>query len=216
VVRFRLLVVLLGLLIAGALAYWAQGTARVGAQEPPSCSPDERQVQTFTGTQDQTTPPFDIRGDEWRFVANARTTTEASGNLNVDANNQAQPERFIPGASVIVTASPGQTPSESSNILDGPGSFTLEIEANGVEHTIRVYERGGGGQPKERPKSAPKEQPKGQSRQQPAPTPRPTPPPPEPSFKAGGPSQGPVPLMPNGRCPKEFPVERGGACYTAR
>jgi hypothetical protein len=225
VVRFRLLVVLLGLLVAGALAYWAQGTARVGAQEPPSCSPDERQVQTFTGTQDETTPPFDIRGGEWRFVANARTTTEASGNLNVDANNQAQPERPIPGAFVTVSASPGQTPSASSNVLDGPGSFTLEIEANGVEYTIRVCERGGGGgqpkdqpkdQPQQQPKVQPKQQPKGQSRQQPAPPPRPTPSPPEPSFKAGAPSQGPVPLMPNGRCPKGFPVERGGACYTAR
>ncbi len=222
--RFRLLVVLLGLLVAGALAYWAQGTARVGAQEPPSCSPDERQVQTFTGTQDQTTPPFDIRGNEWRFVANARTTTEASGNLNVDANNQAEPARPIPEAFVTLSASPGQTPSESSDILDGPGSFTLEIEANGVEYTIRVCERGGGGgqpkdqptgAPKERPKSAPKEQPKGQPRQQPAPPPRPIPSPPEPSFKAGGPSQGPVPLMPNGRCLREFPVKQGGACWVA-
>jgi hypothetical protein len=32
-------------------------------------------------------------------------------------------------------------------------------------------------------------------------------------FKAGGPSEGPVPTMPDGGCPKEFPVQRGGACF---
>ncbi len=32
-------------------------------------------------------------------------------------------------------------------------------------------------------------------------------------FKAGGPTEGPVPTMPGGGCPKEFPVERGGACF---
>jgi len=32
-------------------------------------------------------------------------------------------------------------------------------------------------------------------------------------FDAGGPSSGPVPLMPDGSCPPEFPVEQSGACY---
>ncbi len=116
-------------------------------------------------------------------------------------------------------------------VNEPPGTYYLDIGGVG-EYTVRVEQCEGGtpstnpqaGQPKDRPKDQPKQQPKvqpkqqpkGQSRQQPAPPPRPTPSPPEPSFKAGGPSQGPVPLMPNGRCPKEFPVERGGACYTAR
>ena len=30
---------------------------------------------------------------------------------------------------------------------------------------------------------------------------------------AGGPANGPVPLMPDGSCPAEFPVERSWACY---
>lgn len=34
-------------------------------------------------------------------------------------------------------------------------------------------------------------------------------------FEAGGPSSGPVPLMPNGSCPREFPAMRDGACYAA-
>ena len=28
-----------------------------------------------------------------------------------------------------------------------------------------------------------------------------------------GPTSGPLPLMPDRSCPKEFPVKRGGACY---
>jgi hypothetical protein len=59
----------------------------------------------------------------------------------------------------------------------------------------------------------------------PRPTPQPSPPPtPTPSpppidegelMNAGGPGKGPVPLMPSGGCPEEFPTKRGGACYAA-
>src|SRR5919202_1305817 len=48
-----------------------------------------------------------------------------------------------------------------------------------------------------------------------------TPPGPQPSsndgalMNAGGPTTGgPVPLMPNGSCPREFPTLREGACYS--
>jgi hypothetical protein len=32
-------------------------------------------------------------------------------------------------------------------------------------------------------------------------------------FNSGGPTIGPVPLMPDGGCPKEFPVEHDGLCF---
>jgi hypothetical protein len=32
-------------------------------------------------------------------------------------------------------------------------------------------------------------------------------------FNAGGPKSGPVPLMPDGSCPVEYPVKSNGACY---
>ena len=32
-------------------------------------------------------------------------------------------------------------------------------------------------------------------------------------LEAGGPSSGPVPHMPDGGCPREFPTMRDGACY---
>jgi hypothetical protein len=32
-------------------------------------------------------------------------------------------------------------------------------------------------------------------------------------LDAGGPTTGPVPMMPNGSCPREFPTMRDGSCY---
>lgn len=34
-----------------------------------------------------------------------------------------------------------------------------------------------------------------------------------PLYQSGGPKDGPVPPMPGGGCPQEFPVERDGGCY---
>src|SRR5215218_2015521 len=42
----------------------------------------------------------------------------------------------------------------------------------------------------------------------------PTPQPPRDLFNSGGPTNGPVPLMPDGGCPKEFPVKHNGLCYS--
>jgi hypothetical protein len=42
----------------------------------------------------------------------------------------------------------------------------------------------------------------------------PTPRPPSDLFNSGGPTHGPVPLMPDGGCPEEFPVKHGGLCYS--
>lgn len=48
----------------------------------------------------------------------------------------------------------------------------------------------------------------------PSPSPSPSPPPSSDTLmEAGGPTSGPVPLMASGECPKEFPVQQGGACY---
>ena len=34
-----------------------------------------------------------------------------------------------------------------------------------------------------------------------------------PLFTSGGPEEGPVPPMPGGGCPPEYPVEKGDGCY---
>jgi hypothetical protein len=45
-------------------------------------------------------------------------------------------------------------------------------------------------------------------------SPSPTPQPNSNLFDSGGPTIGPVPLMPDGGCPKEYPINRADACYT--
>jgi hypothetical protein len=34
-------------------------------------------------------------------------------------------------------------------------------------------------------------------------------------LEAGGPLSGPVPLMPDGDCPREYPVEKDGSCHSS-
>jgi hypothetical protein len=81
----------------------------------------------------------------------------------------------------------------------------------------------GGGQPGGSTTSAPSE--RTTPTPPPTPAPRPTPPPqPSPTpppnqdvgelMNAGGPEAGPVPKLPSGDCPKEFPQERDRACYS--
>ena len=45
------------------------------------------------------------------------------------------------------------------------------------------------------------------------PTPPPPPPPERTVLDSGGPENGPVPLMPDGGCPVEYPTQRGDLCY---
>ena len=40
-----------------------------------------------------------------------------------------------------------------------------------------------------------------------------TPSPSDRMLESGGPAHGPVPLMPGGKCPSEYPVQKDGACY---
>lgn len=66
--------------------------------------------------------------------------------------------------------------------------------------------------------TSPGGQPKPKSTPPPPPPPRPTPPPPPPPnqgelFRAGGSSDGPVPMLPKGGCPREYPEQRGDACF---
>jgi hypothetical protein len=221
-----LTVLALLLILEGAVAAWVtiernglslpgfRGAAyaqeeKTDGQEGANCSADERRVQTFSGTQDQTTPEFRINGDEWRFVAEATTTTEASGSLDVSGRD----EEGLPVGFALLMPRPDAGPSSrSSSVQDGPGTFTLEIDANGVEYTINVCERGAGGGETTAPPPRPPSPPPPPPPPPPRPTPQPPPPPP-PMMKAGGPERGPVPLMPNGGCPHGFPMKRGGACY---
>jgi hypothetical protein len=116
--------------------------------ERANCAANERQVETFSGTGDQTTPQFEINGTEWRFSTTATPTSDTSGEANVTAQDEGGP---TVGTSVsLVNPEVNPTDNTSSAILDGPGAFTLKIVASGVEYNILVCEStaGGGGSQK--------------------------------------------------------------------
>src|SRR5215208_5572132 len=67
------------------------------------------------------------------------------------------------------------------------------------------------------PKTPPRKSPARNSTASPPPSSAsasPTPQPPSDLFNSGGPTNGPVPLMPDGGCPKEFPVKHNGLCFS--
>ena len=90
--------------------------------------------------------------------------------------------------------------TESLLIQNGPGEYAVSVGYSGSDYTITVEECTSGSNPTPEPT--------------PQPTPQPTPEPGDRNLlRAGGPSHGPLPLMADGSCPREFPVKRGGACY---
>ena len=132
-------------LLAGPTSAQQGGGSSGGTTgQQTSCSQNEEIVETFTGTQDQTTPQFQITGPEWRFILEARATTQTSGNVSVstvfDPDNSGFGSAF---ASVDPEFFP--TDTSSSNIIDGPGTFSLEIDANGASYTVVVCQNVGSG-----------------------------------------------------------------------
>lgn len=91
-----------------------------------------------------------------------------------------------------------------------------EKDLTPVTAAIDQPETTSGSQPSTTPSPPPSSPPPPPPPRPPAPSPSPSPGPnPSTLMNAGGPTTGPVPSMPSGGCPKEFPVARGGACYSA-
>ena len=208
----------LALLAAGATVGWllwrtAQPVPIAEAQEGAGSCPNARLVDTFTGNGDQQTAPFQITKDFFRVSYDARGEDPSLGFLGI---------RVIPeGQDISVGNATQNGPGTGQTFVNrGSGSYYLDISASNLSYTIGVEECGDG---------SPSPNPEGGQRggsttkggtapPSPPPSPPPNPPPlpsppPAPPFNSGGPSAGPVPLMPSGGCPKEFPVNRGDACY---
>ena len=96
----------------------------------------------------------------------------------------------------------------AQGILDEgvPGASRLDPDGNGVACDQLLGGGGGSSSPTASVGSASAQPPLTGASQSPSPN--------ADLFEAGGPSNGPVPLMPGGECPFEYPVERGGACYS--
>ena len=98
-----------------------------------------------------------------------------------------------------------QTPgTESLLIQEGPGKYVVSVGYGAADYTVTVEECTSGSTGGASATLQPT----------PQPTPQPAPQPRDPGLlDAEGPSHGPLPLMSDGSCPREFPVKRGDACY---
>jgi hypothetical protein len=167
-------------------------------------------VQTFSGDGIKDTQPFTVTGDTWRlrydFQSSDPDQQSSSFDMSVYRTGNTIPE------TVITSESPG---SDTSYVEAGAGTYYLSIESATATWTVTVEECSA-------PAQTSSPTPPG-SASAPASTPASTPAPDPPSrkpkkpkrdlFDSGGPTSGPLPLMPNGGCPWEFPVQRGKACY---
>ena len=207
--RATVSVAVLALLIAGASLFWfawavSQRGSTARAQEAGDCA-NAQIVNRFTGTGNQGTEPFDTTGP---FQISYDLTAAASADLEEPSLTVYVYDQQSGG---IVADARQEGEGTGEIVVDQPpGTYTLTIFAINGEYTTTV-EQCGGGSPITNPdtdQSAPKQQPTLQPPPAPAPQPnRGT------LMEAGGPSEGPVPTMSAGVCPKEFPVEKGGACY---
>lgn len=171
-------------------------------------------VQTFTGNGIKDTQPFTVTSDTWRLRYNFESTTDDQRSSSFEMTVY-KPGNTIP-ESIITLESPG---SDTSYVNAGAGTYYLSIGSANATWTVDVEECDASappGNPSPGPASA------SGSASTPAPTPASTPAARSPStkskpernlFQSGGPTSGPLPMMPNGGCPREFPQQRGKACY---
>jgi hypothetical protein len=208
--------------------YWLYALGSSEARAQPDCT---EVLSVAPSTENQITEPFDIEGNSFRLSGEVRSVTEDPFPL---IQIFPQSESGLPTPDLFQTTEEGPF---DHNVLAGPGTFTLEIHSvSGDEYSFTVedcgstptkgIEGGKGGSTTPSPSPSPSPNPPPSPPPAPAPSPPPTPrpsPPPQPTpapppdsstlFKAGGPATGPVPAMPGGKCPREFPDKRGQACY---
>jgi hypothetical protein len=167
-------------------------------------------VQTFTGNGIKDTQPFTVTSDTWRLSYDFESTTDHQKSSSFEMTVY-KPGNTIP-ESIITLESPG---SDTSSVNAGAGTYYLSIGSANATWTVDVEECDASappGTPNPGPASA------SGTASTPAPTPaagsrQPKPKPERDLFESGGPTFGPLPLMPNGGCPREFPQQRGRACY---
>jgi hypothetical protein len=223
----------LGALVAAtpvviAALIWVCLSTGAEAQEETGTCPDAQLIDEFTGTGDQTTDTFQTTTDSFRVrweVDEANSRPGLEPNLYITVND----EQNIP----VGNASQDGGGTGETFVNEPPGTYSLEIDfigGQGASYVVSVEQceggspstnpggkTTGGGSPQKTSPSPPPQKttpPAPPTRPAPPPPPRPTPAP-APPFNAGGAEAGPVPLMPNGSCPKEFPVKQGRACYAA-
>ncbi len=170
------------------------GAPAFAQQQGEGCTP----VTEIEGRGNQQSEPFRIAGQSFRVIFEADNPGETDGYafFNViDENDGIVP----PDSQDLSEESPTRVEGEAT-FSSGPGDYAIEIASEEADYAITVEDCDG--LPAVRTAS-----------RQPAALPRTGQDNTRRLLEAGGPTVGPVPAMPDGGCPKEYPVERSGACY---
>jgi hypothetical protein len=141
----RMMLASVAILLVFAFPAWGQdttGTTGEPTTQQAACLVGEDEVTSFTGTQDTTTEAFQISGSEWRFISEIMPRTVTTGSMEVDALDE---ENITVGYTIqSVIPEFEEFNLQSSGVIDGPGTFRLRIEANGVNYRIVVCQSPGG------------------------------------------------------------------------
>jgi hypothetical protein len=165
------------------------------------------------------------------------TTTSDSFVVRLDASSSRPGGAAVVVGEVNDPANPGvirrqafQTPGTTSLLIqNGPGDYVVTVGFVGSGYTVTVEECTGGRASGPRattprattPRTTTSTSVPAESSASATPSTPSRPPrdstldagPDTDLFESGGPRSGPLPLMPDGGCPKEFPVKTKGACY---
>jgi hypothetical protein len=203
---FSVILLLVGLAIDVCLLMMANWDDIRKAYAQQNCDT----VQTFTGNGIKDTQPFTVTSDTWRLRYTFESTTDDQQSSSFEMTVY-KPGNSIP-ESIITLERPG---SDTSYVNAGAGTYYLSIGSANATWSVTVEECSA---PAPSGTPNPGSDRTSASASTPASTPAadsqsPKSKPERNLFQSGGPTSGPLPLMPNGGCPREFPEQRGKACY---
>jgi hypothetical protein len=206
-------------LVLLALDLFGYGSVADAQYEPPLTPTQEGTNCIFTNDNNAKTERFRVTSGDWGIAYEiAGLERGVLGSLTIQVYNENGESIRSSVEDVSLQQGTG-----SYKVTSTPGRYFLEIFGRrGRPYTVTVDHCAGtagstaGG-------ATPTAGTSPTATASPSPTPAPASPEPTRSpalqpnpdlLDAGGPTVGPVPLMPGGGCPKEYPIKRAGACYT--
>ena len=183
------------------LAWGISGEFAIHPGAPAFAQQQGRGCTTLTeieGRGDQQSEPFWIAGQSFKVAFEADNPGETDGYafVNVIDENDGIVQ---PDSQDLSSDSPTRLEGEAT-FSSGPGEYLIEISSEEASYALTIEDCDGSSAVRtvnQRPVALPRT---GQAETRRL-------------LEAGGPTDGPVPAMPDGGCPKEYPFERSGACH---